>query len=177
MVNKKIEVVISSKNISLKPFDSFSPSKRYIKWMNDPEITKYIVKSSNTSEASIKNFLIEMNTFNNFFFKIIYNKNSFHIGNLRIGPLDFKKQISKFGIMIGEKYYHGRGLGKESTLLAENFVFDFLNFKMIQFECIEENIAAMRIYRNLGYFEKKINKKLKIKNNYFNQVIFYKHKS
>tara|TARA_B100000575_G_C23069990_1_gene616253 strand:- start:258 stop:776 length:519 start_codon:yes stop_codon:yes gene_type:complete len=172
-----MKIEVKSKRIILKPFNSIIPSQKYLRWLRDEEISRYIIKSKYNSIDEIKKFLISMNSYNNYFFKIIIIKNSEHVGNIRIGPINFKNLSSKFGIMIGNRNYHGIGIGKEATKLAENFIFSFLNLKKMEFECITENIAAMNMYRSLNFNEKKIKRKLIINGNTFNQVIFYKYKS
>ncbi len=172
-----MKIEVKSKRIILKPFNSIIPSQKYLRWLRDEEISRYIIKSKYNSIDEIKKFLISMNSYNNYFFKIVIIKNSEHVGNLRIGPINFKNLSSKFGIMIGNRNYHGIGIGKEATKLAEKFIFSFLNLKKMEFECITENIAAMNMYRSLNFNEKKIKRKLIINGNTFNQVIFYKYKS
>lgn len=172
-----MKIEVKSKRIILKQFNSIIPSQKYQKWLRDEKISSYIIKSKYNKVEEIKKFLISMNSYNNYFFKIILIKNSEHIGNLRIGPIDFKNLSSKFGIMIGNRNYHGIGIGKEATKLAEKFIFEFLNLKKMEFECITENIAAMNLYRSLNFDEKKIKKKIKINGNTFNQVIFYKYRT
>tara|TARA_B100000989_G_scaffold117818_1_gene86677 strand:- start:16068 stop:16580 length:513 start_codon:yes stop_codon:yes gene_type:complete len=168
-----MNISLKSKRLTLVHFNSLKPSKQYLKWLNDKEITKYIVKSSKNKKKDVIEFLKEMSTSRNFFFKIKYNNN--HIGNLRIGPLDYKNLSSKYGIMIGNKKYHGLGLAQEATKLAENFIFKFLNFKKMEFECIVENKPALNIYRKLNFNEKKIKRKIRINNNIFSQILFFKY--
>tara|TARA_B100000965_G_C19574344_1_gene750617 strand:- start:125 stop:646 length:522 start_codon:yes stop_codon:yes gene_type:complete len=170
-----MNIEIKSKRICLRPFKSLDPSNEYLNWMNDKNISKFIIKSNKNKKKDIRVFLASMKSHKDFFFKIIYNKNSKHIGNLRIGPLNFNNLSSKFGIMIGNKKYHGVGIGKEATKLAESFIFNFLNFKKMEFECIIDNIAAMQVYRSLDFIEKKIKKKVIINGEKFDQVLFYKY--
>ncbi len=172
-----MEINIKSKRLKLVIFTKDDVNKNYKSWMNDYEITKYLVKSKINNIRSLKAFVESLNNPENFFFRIIHLSSGSHIGNLRIGPLSFKNKISRFGLMIGDKKYHRSGYGKEATKLAENFIFNFLKFKKMEFECITENIAAMNIYRSLNFNEKKIKRKLIINGNTFNQVIFYKYKS
>lgn len=171
-----MEISIKSKRLKLEKFTKDKVNKKYKSWMNDNEINKYLVKSKINNINSLKIFVESLNNSENFFFRIIHLSSGNHIGNLRVGPLSFKNKTSRFGLMIGDKKYHRLGYGKEATKLAENFIFNFLKFKKMEFECITENIAAMNIYRSLNFNEKKIKKKLNINGNTFNQVIFYKHK-
>ena len=169
-----MKIEVKSKRIILKPFNSTIPSQKYLRWLRDAEISRYIIKSKYNSIDEIKKFLISMNSYNNYFFKIVIIKNSEHVGNLRIGPINFKNLSSKFGIMIGNRNYHGIGIGKEVTKLAEKFIFKFLNLKKMEFECIEDNFPAMKLYRSLNFKEKRLKNKLFINGNKLNQVMFYK---
>ena len=70
--------------------------------MNDKETTKFIDKAkSNTSISDLNSFARKMiNSKSDFFFAILLKKNLLHIGNVRLGPVNFKLMKSNFGIMI-----------------------------------------------------------------------------
>ena len=55
-----------------------------------------------------------------YFFAIFVKKNSKHIGNVRLGPIDFKAMKSNFGILIGNKNFHGIGMEQECLILLKN---------------------------------------------------------
>jgi ribosomal-protein-alanine N-acetyltransferase len=69
-----------------------------------------------------------------------------HIGNVRLGPIDSQFKKSNFGILIGNKNFHGQGVATEVLELIKRFSFDYLKLDKIYFPVVEENAAAMNLY-------------------------------
>jgi len=53
---------------------------------------------------------------------------------------------SNFGILMGDKNFHGLGLATEVLELIKDFGFNYLNLKKIKFAVVKEHTAAMRLY-------------------------------
>ena len=160
-----MKILLQSKRVKLDLFAKYKVNKDYKKWMNDKSIVKYLVKSNYTTIKRLKSFVESIDNSENYFFRIIDIKSNKHIGNVRVGPLNFKDKSSGFGIMIGNKKFHNKGYAKEATDLSVDFLFYFLRFKKIKFDCYIDNTPAMKVYENLGF-------KNKVKNN--KMVIFSK---
>ena len=154
-----MEIILKSKRLRFEIFTIDKVNHTYKKWMNDSEITKFIIKSNINSIKSLKIFVDSLNNSKNFFFRVIDIKSKKHIGNVRIGPLNFKTQCSGYGILIGNKKFHNKGYGKEITNLSLDFLFKFLRFKRIKFDCYTNNFAAINLYQSLGFKEKFKNNK------------------
>ena len=113
--------------VILKPFSRKFLTKKYLNWMNDNETTKFIYKAKkkntmNDLELFAKT-MIKSNL--DYFFAIIYKKKKIHIGNIRLGPINFDAMSSNFGILIGAKEFHGLGLATEALELIKNFGFEY----------------------------------------------------
>lgn len=146
-----MEIIINSNRLRFVKFTKDKVNKTYKSWMNDKEITKFIIKSNINTINSLKNFVVSMQNSKNFFFQVIDKKSNKHIGNVRIGPLSFKEKTSGYGLMIGDKNFHNKGYGKEITLFSTKFLFEFLNFRKIEFDCYIKNIPAMKLYESLDF--------------------------
>ena len=57
------------------------------------------------------------------------------------------------GIVIGEPEQQGKGFGNEAMKLIINYSFNTLNMNKISLEVVENNIAALNLYRKLGFIE------------------------
>jgi len=163
---KKLPIkIIDGNNVTLKPFSEKFLTDDYLNWMNDKETTKFISKAKKKNsmhdlELFVKN-MIQSNS--DYFFAIIYKKRQCHIGNVRLGPINFNTKESSFGILIGDKKSHGLGLATEVLELIKSFGFDYLKLKEIKFEVVKKHTAAMRLYAKtkftyLGEIKKKFKK-------------------
>ena len=140
------------KQIQLCYFEDCLINERYLSWMCDAQITQNLVKPSN--ELTTKDLYEYVNSLresdNNYIFAIREIKNGMHLGNLRIGPIDWSKKDSKFGIMIGDASFHGKGIGTEALELTVDFGFNFLDLKTFTLEVTDNNIAAIKVYKKIG---------------------------
>ncbi len=152
MSKRKIKS-IEGKKILLEPFSSKFISNNYLSWMNDKEITKFIEKSKDKMTLDdITLFANQMiHSEKDYFFAILLKNDLNHIGNVRIGPIDFNSKKSGFGILIGEKNHQGKGIGTEVIELIKEFSFNFLQLKKLSFPVVKDYLPAMRLYAKTGF--------------------------
>ena len=105
---KKFEKIILRK-LNLKK----DISKKYQNWMNDLEVHKYTEqKYTKHSLINIRKFVREKNkSKNEFLYGIFLKKNNLniHIGNIKLGPINFIHRIAEVSYFIGEKELWGKG--------------------------------------------------------------------
>lgn len=149
---KKIKGIQGSK-ILLEPFSHKFINDDYLAWMNDKDTTKFIKKAKeNTTLDDLYLFANKMIASEvDYFFAILLKKNLQHVGNVRLGPIDFKLMKSNFGIMIGNKNFRGCGVGTEVLKLIKEFSFGYLKLKQIIFPVVQQHVPAMRLYKKAGF--------------------------
>ena len=80
---------------------------KYQKWMNDPEVHKYTEQRyKKHSLKDIKKFVKEKNkSKTEFLFGIFLKKNKIlnHIGNIKLGPINFIHLTAEISYFLGEK--------------------------------------------------------------------------
>lgn len=164
---KKLKIKrIEGLKVVLEPFSIKFVNNDYLAWMKDSETAKFIKKAKqNISLNDLHLFANKMINSNfDYFFAILFKKNSKHIGNVRLGPVDFRGMKSNFGILVGDKNFHGIGIGTEVLNLIKKFSFKYLKLKKIVFPVVKENIPAMGLYKKNGFTLKKNLKKNFVKN-------------
>lgn len=144
---------IEGKNILLVPFTEKYVTADYLRWMNDAETTRFILKAQgDITRDDLLSFAKTMNdSKHDYFFAVLLKDSLRHIGNVRLGPIDFNLKLSKFGIMIGEKDIRGCSLGTETVELIKSFCFDELNLDRLHFPVVKEYEPAMRLYKKTGF--------------------------
>ena len=162
MKMNKIDRIQGTK-IILEPFSHKFINDDYLSWRNDKETTKFIVKTKK------RNNLEDLYLFANkmisseidYFFAILLKKNLQHVGNVRLGPIDFKLMKSNFGLLIGSKKNRRCGIGTEVMELIKEFGFGRLKLQKIIFPVVEEHLPAMRLYKKAGFtLHNKLNRTL-----------------
>ena len=102
------------KKITLRKLNlSKDISNKYLNWMNDLEIHKYTEQRFTThTKAKIRKFVKEKNKSKNESLYGIFikrNNSNTHIGNIKLGPINFVHKIGQISYFIGDKELWGKG--------------------------------------------------------------------
>ena len=149
-MNKR-KLRISGDRVILRPLTTKDATSRYASWLNDPIVNKFL-ETRRATISGLKAYIKEKNLNNNaILLGIILKKNSLHIGNVKLEPIDFEKKTAHFGLLIGEKDYWGKGIGAEVTKIVINWAFKELSLKKVELGVIASNIAAINVYKKAGF--------------------------
>ena len=92
-------------------------SNDYLKWMNDFEVNKYTEQKYKKHKIKdIKKFVNEKNKSNNEFLYGIFFKKK-HIGNIKLGPINFIHKSAEISYFIGEKELWNKGYATKAIKL------------------------------------------------------------
>lgn len=142
---------IMGDRIYLQGLDEKDASEDYCRWLNDPEVNKYL-ETRQATIKDLKKYIIEKNQNKNCLFLGIFDKeNNKHIGNLKLEPISFSKKKAIFSILIGDKEYWSKGYGTEATKLIIDYAFNSLNLDTIILGVIPENKVAIKVYEKVGF--------------------------
>lgn len=141
------------KKLYLRGIEEGDLEGRYFDWLNDYEITKYMESGSfpNTVEKMQEYFRNVGRSGNNVLLAIIDMETDEHIGNVRLGPINWIHRTSFLGIMIGEKEFSGKGYGTEALKLVVDYAFNRLNLRKISADMNASNKASVRAYEKAGF--------------------------
>jgi len=144
---------IEGGSVVLKAFSHKFITEEYLQWLHDSKVNKYLVKPrSSTTLADVKAYCEDlMQSDDNYFFALLLRSGGRHIGNVRLGPVQKGPRLCQYGMMIGDRKYHGRGIGTEAVSLAASFCFGALRMHKLFAEVVDENRAAVRIYEKNGF--------------------------
>ena len=89
---------------------------KYQKWMNDTEVHKYTEqRHKKHSLKDIKDFVIQKNKSKyEFLYGIFLKKTKSHIGNIKLGPINFIHKVAEISYFIGEKELWRKGYATEA---------------------------------------------------------------
>ncbi len=125
--------------------------ENYVNWLNDPEVTKYLETKSATLEALKKYVEEKYNSTSCLFFGIYDKSNDFHIGNVKLEPIDFEKKSAILGTLIGEKSYWGKGIAKEVYRILLKYYFNELNMEVVEAGIYDDAIGAIKAVQSVGF--------------------------
>lgn len=146
---------LSGNNVDLVPFHLGFVTEAYLGWLKDDEVTRWLVKAGpEIGLAEIESFCRGLiDSPDDCFFAIMRRSDQHHVGNVRLGPIDWHDGSSRFGIMIGENSARGCGIGTEVMGLIERFAFGVLGLGQLRFPVVAAHAGALRMYDKAGYTE------------------------
>jgi RimJ/RimL family protein N-acetyltransferase len=127
-------------------------TEMYCKWLNDLEISKYLVfPSTQFPIPRERELLSNMIQRGEQIFAIVTQENDTLIGNTGFHDVDHLNRKAEFGIFIGDKDYWGKGYGTEATLLMLDYGFNILNLNNILLRVYAFNPRATKSYQKAGF--------------------------
>jgi [ribosomal protein S5]-alanine N-acetyltransferase len=139
--------------IYLRPLERADLNEKYLGWLNDGEVTHYLETGAfpTTMQDLEKFYQAVTGSRSEVIFAIAETKSHRHIGNVKLGPINWVHRRAMFGIMIGEKDFWGKGIGEEVTRLIVEYGFLRLNLNRIGLGVTAEHEAAVRCYQAVGF--------------------------
>lgn len=139
--------------IYLRPLQRADLNEKYLGWLNDAEVTRYLETGAfpTTMQDLEKYYQGVTGSRSEVIFAIADSKTQRHIGNVKLGPINWVHRRAMFGIMIGEKDCWGKGIGEEVTRLVVGYGFSRLNLNRIGLAVFAEHEAAIRCYQAVGF--------------------------
>jgi len=142
-------------SIKLKKIKNNKITKKWIKWLNDKEVTKFSKNRYKKHTISSQQDYLKkkLESKNNLLFKILFN--DIHIGVIEIGEIKYRRSCH-ISYMIGEKSYWNRGIGSKVIKKIKTFIFKNLKIKKIYAGINEKNTASFMILKknNFKIFKK-----------------------
>lgn len=144
---------IIGRKIYLRPLGREDLNERYLGWLNDPDVTRYIESGTFPATADdLKKFYDQtVGSPSQVILAVADRETDQHIGNVKLGPIDWVHRKATFGILIGEQEFWGRKIGTEATRLMVEYGFYRLNLRRIELGVNSEHEAAVRSYIKVGF--------------------------
>lgn len=133
----------------------------YYRWMNDPEVTRYLESRFFPNDMeSLCDYVRQQNGNRNCaFLAIILKENDRHIGNIKLGPIDWIHRLADIGIILGEKDTWGKGYASEAIGLVVKLAFSRMNLHKLTAGYYALNKGSERAFGNNGFVVEGVRKK------------------
>lgn len=139
-------------SVSIRLLTLDDVSIEYLSWLRDPEVCQYLESRwSVYTMEDLTNYVKSVNDGNNFLFGVFLDNK--HIGNIKIGNVNWIHRFADVGIMIGDKSIWGRGYGTKAIELATEYAFNELNLHHLIAGIYANNIASYKAFLKAGYRE------------------------
>lgn len=152
------------------PYDMFGPRLRlrgmasgdaapdYLRWMNDPEIVRYTEsRFAKYTSDDIARYISAMQADpDSLLLAIEIAEVSRHIGNIKIGPVDWYHRSADIGLLIGEADCWGRGFASEAIAVLGDYAFSTLKLDKLTAGVYAPNVGCIRAFERAGFLREGI---------------------
>ncbi len=146
-------VILRGQRVTLRPVELSDVNDSYLRWMNDPEVNRYMETRfrSNTLE-DIRAFVEKMSTDPGaLFMAILLGNEGGHIGNIKLGAISGIHRRSEISFFLGDKRFWGKGLASEAIVLLSEYGLNNLHLIKITGGCYSNNTGSIRTFEKSGY--------------------------
>jgi RimJ/RimL family protein N-acetyltransferase len=128
-----------------------------VRWRNDPEIRDNILgyrfPITEAMEADWIDAVLKDQSRTRIVLAIEDKTDSACVGFVYLNNIDWFARNAEFGILIGERNRHGRGLAKEALCLVAGYAFETLNLHKLYLRVVAFNKRALALYRAFGFVQ------------------------
>ena len=147
----KSRVTLETQRLFLEPLSSSHASERYVNWLNDNEVNKYLETKSGYTVEKLNKYLESIEKNNIRAWAIHLKQTGTHIGNVKIHPISFRNRNAEYAILIGERTSWGKGYAYEASEKVFDFCFTDLNLRKITLGVVSANQSAVKLYERMGF--------------------------
>lgn len=142
---------ISGERIHLRPLTEWDLTPTYLEWFTDADVTMFLDARDISLEEAREHLNEGLLTQKWAMLAVVHNDQQRHIGNVKIGPIDWGNGVSDLVTVIGDQTMWGLGLAADAIELAGNAAFQRLGMRKLSGGVIEGNEGSLRAYGKAGW--------------------------
>lgn len=123
----------------------------YRRWLHDPGNSYGVQPALLLTHEQEIDWLSANVKPNGAFFTVYEKRTETPVGTVSLISMDPVNRHAELGIVIGEKGYKFKGLGRESIMLVLDYGFNILNMECIYLRVHAYNAKAIGLYESIGF--------------------------
>lgn len=146
-------MILEGNKVYLRNVQIDDVNHTYYEWMNDKDTNQYMeTRFYPQTIESIRDFVTKhQNKADEPFFAICDKYTNKHIGNIKLGPINYIHRTADISYFIGDKSYRGQGVATEAINLVCQYAFDVLGLAKLKAGTYNGNIASESVLKKNGF--------------------------
>jgi [ribosomal protein S5]-alanine N-acetyltransferase len=139
--------------VYLRALDLADIDGPYLGWMNDAETTRFLDSGRfpTTRAALEKSVLAAGRSTGNLFLAIVTCHSDCHVGNVKLGPIDWVHRVGSIGILLGDAASRGKGYSSEAVGLVVRHAFEQLGLNKVTAGAYADHAASIKLFAAHGF--------------------------
>lgn len=146
-------VSVETKRLILETLTLGNMSPDYFKWLRDPEVVRYLeVRHMDQSCERIQDYVQDMlASADNLMLGMFLKKPKRHIGNIKLGPVNWRYRRADVGLVIGDKDCWGKGYASEAIDGVCHIAFNILTLRRVEAGVYASNKGSIKSFLNADF--------------------------
>jgi len=123
----------------------------YLGWLNDQETARFLDTGRFPMTRKSLEEALQANQMESVWLAIVDRKTDKHIGNIKLGPIQWVHRCGSLGILIGDRQYRGKGYAREAMELVLKHAFTQLGLNKVTAGAYGEHVACLGLFKRLGF--------------------------
>lgn len=166
---------LEGEKIYLRPIEKSDLTETYRDWFNDAEVCRFNShhRFPNYDEDMNEYYKKEIKSGRNLILAIVAKKSHAHIGNISLQDIDLINRHAELAIIIGDKRFWNKGVGKEAGQLIIGHGFRELNLHRIYCGTSVDNVGMQKLAGFLGFKKEGIQRESIFKEGAYKDTVLY----
>ena len=148
MGSEDSDVVARDRGVFLRLLREEDIDDRYLSWFRDPLITRYLEAKNVTREEALEHLHYGQKEKLRFIYAICTKEDGRHIGNIKIGDINYKAMTSDLVTLVGDR---GRGFATAAIKIGVNIAFEKLKLRKLHAGIYNDNVGSLKAYARAGF--------------------------
>lgn len=132
--------------IFLRRLTSDDVSQDYLSWFQDETVIEFLDSRRLTRESVIDYIEAGAASKQHYMYGIFDKDSGRHIGNVKVGPIQWNHLVSDLVCVIGAREFWGKGVAKEAIRLGNRVAFDVHGMRKVSGGIASGNIGSIKAY-------------------------------
>lgn len=145
--------MISTERLLLRALASADLNATYLSWLNDPAVNRYLETRflPQTMEALQRYWQAHRDDPASPWFAICLRADGRHIGNIKLGPIQWLHRRADLSLFIGDLTCWGKGYASEVIAAVRDWAFAELDLQKLNAGIYAGNLGSRRAFEKCGF--------------------------
>lgn len=145
--------MLTTARLLLRALEAADLNATYLAWLNDPEVNRYLETrfQPQTMEALQAYWQDHRDDPTSPWFAICLQVDGRHIGNIKLGPIQWLHRRADLSLFIGDRSCWGQGYASEAIAAVRDWAFDELDLQKLNAGIYGGNLGSRRAFEKCGF--------------------------